>query len=84
MPGTNLTRAEAAERAALLDVTTYDVALDLTTGPTTFASTTTVVFTATTPGATTFADLVARRSTRSRSTGRRSTRPPRTPTVGSP
>ncbi|GAB7005065.1 aminopeptidase N [Nocardioides sp. AN3] len=58
MPGTNLTRAEAAERAALLDVTTYDVALDLTTGPTTFASTTTVVFTATTPGATTFADLV--------------------------
>ena len=58
MPGTNLTRAEAAERAALLDVTSYDVQLDLTTGPTTFASTTTVVFTASTPGATTFADLV--------------------------
>jgi aminopeptidase N len=58
MPGTNLTRAEAAERAALLDVSSYDVQLDLTTGPDTFASTTTVVFTATTPGATTFADLV--------------------------
>jgi len=58
MPGTNLTRAEAAERAALLDVTSYDVALDLTTGPTTFASTTTIVFTASTPGATTFVDLV--------------------------
>jgi aminopeptidase N len=58
MPGTNLTRAEAAERAALLDVVSYDVQLDLTTGPTTFASTTTLTFTATTPGATTFADLV--------------------------
>ncbi|MDH2415059.1 aminopeptidase N [Nocardioides sp. CER19] len=58
MPGTNLTRAEAADRAALLDVTSYDVSLDLTTGSTTFASTTTLVFTATTPGATTFADLV--------------------------
>ena len=58
MPGTNLTRAEAAERAALLDVTSYDVQLDLTTGPTTFASTTTLIFTASTPGATTFADLV--------------------------
>ncbi|SFB76326.1 aminopeptidase N [Nocardioides terrae] len=58
MPGTNLTRAEAAERAALLDVTSYDVSLDLTTGPTTFASTTTIVFTASAPGATTFVDLV--------------------------
>jgi aminopeptidase N len=58
MPGTNLTRAEAAERAALLDVTTYDVQLDLTTGAATFASTTTLTFTAKTPGATTFADLV--------------------------
>ncbi len=58
MPGTNLTRAEAAERAALLDVTGYTVELDLTTGEETFASTTTLTFTATTPGASTFADLV--------------------------
>ncbi|MFT4082686.1 MAG: aminopeptidase N [Nocardioides sp.] len=58
MPGTNLTRAEAATRAALLSVTSYDIELDLTTGPDTFGSTTTIRFTATEPGATTFADLV--------------------------
>ncbi|MFT4288440.1 aminopeptidase N [Nocardioides sp.] len=58
MPGTNLTRAEAAERAGLLDVATYAVELDLTTGERTFASTTTVTFTANTPGASTFVDLV--------------------------
>ena len=58
MPGTNLTRDEAATRAALLDVTSYAVELDLTTGPETFASTTTITFSATTPGASTFADLV--------------------------
>ncbi|WP_300678362.1 aminopeptidase N [Nocardioides sp.] len=58
MPGTNLTRAEASERAALLDVTGYTIELDLTTGEQTFASTTTLTFTATTPGASTFADLV--------------------------
>ncbi len=59
MPGTNLTRDEAATRAALLDVTSYDVALDLTTDETTFASTTTLEFTCREPGASTFADLVA-------------------------
>ena len=58
MPGTNLTREEARTRAALLDVTSYDIALDLTTGPETFASTTTIRFTASQPGASTFADLV--------------------------
>ena len=36
MPGKNLTRDEARERAELLSVATYDVALDLTTGPSTF------------------------------------------------
>ena len=41
MPGTNLTREEAAARAALLDVTSYAIDLDLTTGDKTFASTTT-------------------------------------------
>ncbi|WP_069387606.1 aminopeptidase N [Cellulosimicrobium cellulans] len=58
MPGENLTRAEAIERAGIVDVQSYDVALDLTTGATTFASTTVVRFTAT-EGASTFVDLVA-------------------------
>ncbi len=57
MPGINLTRDEAAERARLLDVSTYDIALDLTTSETTFASTTTIRFTCKEPGAATFADL---------------------------
>ncbi|MGN0062727.1 MAG: aminopeptidase N, partial [Nocardioides sp.] len=58
MPGTNLTRDEAATRASLLDVTSYDIVLDLTTGENRFGSTTTLEFTSTTPGASTFADLV--------------------------
>ena len=58
MPGTNLTREEAATRASLLDVTSYSIDLDLTTGDTTFGSTTTIVFACREPGASTFADLV--------------------------
>ncbi|HEY9252031.1 MAG TPA: aminopeptidase N, partial [Nocardioides sp.] len=58
MPGTNLTRAEATARAALLDVLSYDIDLDLTTGTETFGSTTTITFTSTEAGASTFADLV--------------------------
>jgi aminopeptidase N len=58
MPGTNLTRDEAATRASLLDVTSYSIDLDLTTGDTTFGSTTTIVFSCREPGASTFADLV--------------------------
>jgi aminopeptidase N len=58
MPGTNLTRDEAATRAALLDVTSYSIDLDLTTGERTFGSTTTIRFTCSEPGAQTFADLV--------------------------
>ena len=58
MPGENLTRAEARERAAVVATESYDVTLDLTTGPTTFASRTVVRFTAT-PGASTFIDLIA-------------------------
>jgi aminopeptidase N len=57
LPGENLTRIEAQERAALVTVTSYDVTLDLTTGPTTFASTTTVVFTAA-AGSSTFIDAI--------------------------
>jgi len=55
----NLTRDEASARARLLNVSSYDVELDLTTGHETFASTTTVTFTATAPGATTFIELAA-------------------------
>src|SRR3954453_14031731 len=58
MPGTNLTREEAATRAALLDVTSYAIDLDLTTGDKTFESVTTLRFTCREPGAETFADLV--------------------------
>jgi aminopeptidase N len=58
MPGTNLTRDEAATRAALLDVTSYSIDLDLTTGDTTFGSTTTIRFACRESGAATFADLV--------------------------
>ncbi|GAA3826575.1 aminopeptidase N [Nocardioides panacisoli] len=62
MPGTNLTREEATARAALIDVTSYTVDLDLTQaerdGVETFGSTTTLRFTCREPGAETFADLV--------------------------
>ncbi len=55
----NLTRAEAQERAALIDSHAYAVDLDLTTGPTTFRSTTTATFGCRTPGSTTWIDLIA-------------------------
>src|SRR4051812_34349965 len=62
MPGTNLTRDEAATRASLLGVTSYSIDLDLTAAndahSTTFGSTTTIVFTCREEGAETFADLV--------------------------
>lgn len=57
LPGENLTRIEAQERKALVSVTSYDVTLDLTTGPTTFASTTTVAFSAV-AGSSTFIDAI--------------------------
>ncbi len=57
MPSENLTRIEAQERKALVDTQSYEVSLDLTTGPDTFASTTVVRFTAT-PGASTFIDAL--------------------------
>lgn len=57
MPGLNLTRAEARERAALLNVESYDVNLDLTRGGTVFGSTTVVRFSAA-AGASTFIDAV--------------------------
>ncbi|MCW2790301.1 MAG: pepN, partial [Aeromicrobium sp.] len=58
MPGTNLTREEASERASTVSTETYDVQLDLTLdSDTRFGSTTTIRFAAT-PGASTFVDLV--------------------------
>ena len=46
MPGTNLTRDEARDRAALLDVESYTVDLDLDPArTTTFGSTTVIRFT---------------------------------------
>ena len=60
----NLTRDEAAERARLLTVSSYDVELDLTDGSGapgegTFATTSTIRFTCTEPGASTHLDLTA-------------------------
>lgn len=57
MPGMNLTRAEARERAQLLNVRSYDVELDLTRGDRIFSSTTTVRFDAV-PGSSSFIDAV--------------------------
>ncbi|MFI7541411.1 aminopeptidase N [Actinoplanes sp. NPDC049599] len=60
----NLTQVEAAERARLLEVTGYDIALDLTDGSGgpgagTFRSTTEVTFRCAEPGAQTFIEVAA-------------------------
>ncbi|SDS61077.1 aminopeptidase N [Microterricola viridarii] len=57
LPGENLTRVEAQERAALIRVESYDVTLDLTTGSERFRSETTVAFSAT-AGTSTFIDAI--------------------------
>ncbi|MFB7636552.1 aminopeptidase N [Streptomyces sp. NPDC056149] len=61
MPGTNLTREEAQERARLLTVDAYEIELDLTGAQEggTFRSVTTVRFDAAQDGAASFIDLVA-------------------------
>jgi aminopeptidase N len=56
----NLTQAEAVERARLLDVTSYDITLDLTTEQT-FRSVTEVRFTCAEPGATSVIEVAAAR-----------------------
>ena len=61
MPGTNLTRDEAAVRAALIAVESYAVSLDLTLDATTFASRTVIRFECRTPGSSTWVDLIAPR-----------------------
>jgi aminopeptidase N len=55
----NLTRDEAAERARLLRVESYQVELDLTGGESTFSSLTTVRFACRRPGGATFIELTA-------------------------
>ncbi|HSU74117.1 MAG TPA: aminopeptidase N [Terrabacter sp.] len=59
MPGKNLTRDEAAARASILRVDSYDVRLDLTTGPENFHTVTTVRFSCSEEGADSFIDLIA-------------------------
>ncbi|MEU5598287.1 aminopeptidase N [Streptomyces sp. NPDC020298] len=66
MPGENLSRDEARERAALLSVDGYEVSLDLRSAvgggngePRAFRSVTTIRFRCSEPGASTFADLIA-------------------------
>ncbi|MGW3950529.1 aminopeptidase N [Streptomyces sp. NPDC004752] len=70
MPGENLSRDEARERAALLSVDGYEVSLDLRSAvgdgdgdgagePRTFRSVTTIRFRCNEPGASSFADLIA-------------------------
>jgi len=59
VPGENFTRLEAQERRQVVDTQSYEVSLDLTTGPDVFRSTSLVRFTAT-EGASTFIDLIAR------------------------
>ncbi|KJK56847.1 aminopeptidase N [Saccharothrix sp. ST-888] len=63
MPGKNLSREEAQQRAAILSVDSYRVHLDVTSAvdpaAATFSSTTTIAFRSSAPGASTFVDLLA-------------------------
>ncbi|WP_277681560.1 aminopeptidase N [Saccharomonospora azurea] len=64
MPAPNLTREQAQRRAGLLEVSTYDIELDLTDGrggpgEGTFSSRTTVRFSAARPGESSWVDIVA-------------------------
>ncbi|MDP4589263.1 MAG: aminopeptidase N [Candidatus Nanopelagicales bacterium] len=58
MSGTNITRLEASERSAVIQAQTYEIELDLTTRDDTFASKTTVHFTAR-EGNSTWIDFIA-------------------------
>ncbi|WP_116044889.1 aminopeptidase N [Amycolatopsis palatopharyngis] len=64
MPAPNLTREQASHRAELLDVRSYDIELDLTDGrggpgEKTFDSRTTIRFTSSRPGESSWVDIVA-------------------------
>jgi aminopeptidase N len=55
----NLTRDEAMARSALIQVTSYEVELDLMSGETEFGSVSEIRFGCGAPGASTFVDLTA-------------------------
>jgi aminopeptidase N len=57
----SLTMPEAQARAALLAVDSYQLDIDLTSGPETFCSTTTIRFTCAAPGADSFVEIRPRR-----------------------
>ncbi|GAA1488437.1 aminopeptidase N [Brachybacterium sacelli] len=59
MASENLTRDEARRRASFLSTDSYDIRLDLTTGPETFRTETTIVVSSSTAQET-FVDLIAR------------------------
>jgi aminopeptidase N len=59
MPGGNLTRDEARERADLISDTSYQNDLDLDSGEETFGTNTTLRFKCSEPGATTFLDFAS-------------------------
>lgn len=58
MPGENLTRIEAQQRAAIIDVNSYEIHLDLTSDEKTFDAITKVKFSAKQAGASTFIDAI--------------------------
>ena len=60
MPGENLTRVEAIERAELVEVQSYTVELDLVKGEEVFEAKTTVKFTSNMIGASTFIDAITK------------------------
>ena len=55
----NITRSEAQARSALLNVSQYEIELDLTAGAETFRSTTRLTFASNQPGTPTWVDLIA-------------------------
>jgi aminopeptidase N len=61
VPGTNIKQVEAAERSAIIKVSSYAIDLDLTTGAENFRVKTTVKFAGLKPGATTYIDCVGAR-----------------------
>jgi aminopeptidase N len=63
MPGTNLTREEAQQRAGLVTAQSYLVDLDFTTGEERFAVTTAIKFSCVEAGASSFVDLISEKVT---------------------
>ena len=59
MPGINLTREEARDRSIMVDVDSYEIEIDLTTGEKTFGSVTTVRFRCAEDAERTWLDFIA-------------------------